>query len=202
MKMNSFHFKNRDGSTPLDKEQLEEIKFPHITTMGELDEVEDLNIQKGLDWLNHQGTADFFTIPFLNKLHKKLFGDVWKWAGIHRTKLVNLSKIDRFNIGPELIKLFEDVKIWIEVGKMNWDEISAEFHHRLVSIHPYPKGNGRISRIMTEYLQKNYDQPITSWKSSLSNSPKERRDQYINSLKKADAGNYNDLIEFIKEKRV
>ena len=200
--MKNHNFRNRDGSTPLDEDQFEGIKFPHIITMGELDEVEDKNIQDGLDWLNRQKkTDDYLSIQFLNKLHKKLFGDVWKCAGSFRKSLINLSKVDQFNIGPELKNLFEDVKVWIENGKMGWDEISAEFHHRLVSIHPYPNGNGRISRIMTEYLQGKYGLPITSWKTSLRDSPKERREQYIKALQEADSGDYTKLIDFMKEKR-
>ena len=198
--MSNFIFKNRDGSTPLDFEQLEGIKYAHITTMGELDELEEINIQKGIDWLNHQTTSDYLSIHFLNKLHKKLFGDVWKWAGTHRTKLVNLSKVDRFHIAPELVSLFEDLKVWITLEELSWNEISAEFHHRLVSIHPYPNGNGRISRIMTEYLQKRNGQKISSWKASLANNPKLRREQYLSALRKADAGNYQELIQFIQEK--
>ena len=200
-KLSSYNFKDREGSTPLDREQLEGIKFTHITTMGELDEAEDRNIQDGLDWLNRQSGENYLSIHFLNKLHKKLFGDVWKWAGDHRTILVNLSIVDRFHIGPKLKILFEDTKVWIQLGRMSWDEIAAEFHHRLVKIHPYPNGNGRVARIMTEFLQKRNDQPITSWMSSLRNSPKERRDLYINSLKKADTGDYTKLIQFMKEKR-
>ena len=33
-------FKERDGSTPLDFDQIKGLKFSHITTMGELDELE------------------------------------------------------------------------------------------------------------------------------------------------------------------
>ena len=199
--MSSYNFRDREGSTPLDPEQLEGIKFRHIITMGELDEVEDKNIQNGLDWLNRQLEADYLSIHFLDKLHKKLFGDVWKWAGSHRVRDVNLSKVSRFNIGPELKKIFEDVKLWIGSENMSWDEISAEFHHHLVTIHPYPNGNGRIARIMTEYLQARNGQAITSWKGPLRDLPKERRDLYINALKKADAGDYASLIQFMKEKR-
>lgn len=199
--MSDHIFRNRDGNTPLDDEQLQGLKLKHITTMGELDEAEDRNIQDGLDWLNRQKSNDYLSIDFLNKLHKKLFGNVWTWAGTHRAKLVNLSKIDRFNIGIELKKLFEDVKAWIEYGHMSWDEIPAEFHHKLVSIHPYPNGNGRISRIMTEFLQKRNNQPVTSWKGSLKSYPKKRREMYIKALQKADAGDYASLIDFMKEKR-
>ncbi len=198
--MNNFTFRSRDGSTPLEPDQIEGLKYSHITTMAELDEVEDLNIQQGLDWLNHQSNCDFLTISFLNKLHKKLFGEVWKWAGSHRIKLVNLSKFDRYHIGPELKKLFEDTRFWVKHEHMDWNEISATFHHRLVSIHPFPNGNGRTARIMTEFLQKQNGQKITSWKNSLENSPDNRRNQYIQSLKKADDGDYKQLIEFVKEK--
>lgn len=199
--MNNYNFSERLGSTSIDVEQLEGIKYSHIITMAELDEVEDKNIQEGLDWLNRQKKVeDFLSIQFLNSLHKKLFGDVWLWAGTFRKRMVNLSKTDPFNIGPELKNLFEDTKVWIENGKMGWEEIFAEFHHRLVSIHPYPNGNGRLSRIMTEYLQERSGQPITSWKASLKESPKERRDTYIKALQEADAGDYSYLINFMKEK--
>ncbi len=57
--MGQYNFVNREGSTPLDENQTEGLKFSHITTMSELDEVEDINIQKGLEWLNAQKTIDF-----------------------------------------------------------------------------------------------------------------------------------------------
>ncbi len=98
--MSNFIFKNRDGSTPLDFEQLEGIKYAHITTMGELDELEEINIQKGIDWLNHQTTSDYLSIHFLNKLHKKLFGDVWKWEN-----LTNYDRVPAKEKWPENFKL-------------------------------------------------------------------------------------------------
>lgn len=196
--MNNFLFKDRDGSTPIDPEQLYGIKFSHVTTMGELDELEDRNIQKGLRWLNRQKSGEYLTTEFLDKLHKKLFGDVWKWAGSHRTQLVNLSKADRFHIRVELKTLFEDLRAWIEFQSMDWDMIAAEFHHRLVSIHPFPNGNGRISRIMTEYIQRRNGVPVTGWMASLENDPKRRREIYISALREADRGDYRKLVEFIR----
>ncbi|MCA8892609.1 MAG: hypothetical protein KDA56_12485, partial [Hyphomonas sp.] len=40
-----------DGATPLDPDELEGLRFDHITTRGELDELEQANIQTGLLWL-------------------------------------------------------------------------------------------------------------------------------------------------------
>jgi Fic-DOC domain mobile mystery protein B len=192
---------DRDGSTPLDPDQIKGIRFSHLTNMGELDELEDLNIQKGLEWLHHQKSSDYLSMEFLCKLHEKLFGDVWKWAGKFRTVEVNISKYRSYDVGPQLKNFFEDLKLWIESGKMSWDEISAEMHHRLVCIHPFPNGNGRTTRIYTEYVQKRNQQKVTSWKASLSHDPKERRKIYIKALQQADKGNFEPLIEYMKEKK-
>jgi Fic-DOC domain mobile mystery protein B len=191
---------DRDGSTPLDHDQLIGIKFGHLTTMGELDELEDLNIQKGLEWLNRQKGDDYLSIDFLCRLHEKLFGDVWKWAGKFRTSEVNISKYRPYDIRPQLLNFFEDLKLWIQAEKMSWDEISAEMHHRLVTIHPFPNGNGRTTRIFTEYVQKRNQQPLTSWKASLAHDPKLRRETYIKALRKADKGEFDLLVEFMREK--
>jgi Fic family protein len=84
---------------------------------------------------------------------------------------------------------------------MSWDEISAEMHHRLVCIHPFPNGNGRTTRIYTEYVQKRNQQKVTNWKGSLAHDPKERRKIYIKALQQADKGNFEPLIEYMKEKK-
>ena len=88
--MSKHNLIDRDGSTPLDHDQIIGIRFSHLTTMGELDELEDVNIQNGLEWLNRQKTDDYLSIDFICKLHEKLFSDVWKWAGKFRTAEVNV----------------------------------------------------------------------------------------------------------------
>ncbi|MBI2522641.1 MAG: mobile mystery protein B [Bdellovibrio sp.] len=198
--MNNHVFQDRNGNTPLDPEQIKGLKFSHFTTMAELDEAEDINIQEGLAWLERQNAGDFLSSNFLNKLHKKLFGNVWNWAGTFRKINVNLSKVEWYNVAPDLINFFEDAKLWTANSKLDADEMSAEFHHRLVSIHPYPNGNGRTSRIMTEYMQKRCGLKVSSWMASLKNSPKVRRDKYIHALKMADKADYRALINFMREK--
>lgn len=197
--MSTHNIIDRDGSTPLDHDQIKGIRFAHLTTMGELDELEDENIQKGLEWLNRKKGEDYLSTEFLCQLHEKLFGDVWKWAGKFRTVEVNISKYRTYDIGPQLRNCFEDAKLWISGGKMSWDEISAELHHRLVTIHPFPNGNGRTTRIYTEYVQRRNHQAVSSWKASL--PPKERRDVYIKALRAADKGNFEPLVEFMREKK-
>jgi Fic-DOC domain mobile mystery protein B len=199
--MSKHNLIDRDGSTPLDHDQVIGIRFSHLTTMGELDELEDVNIQNGLEWLNRQKTDDYLSIDFICKLHEKLFSDVWKWAGKFRTAEVNISKYRPYDVGPQLKNFFEDAKVWITSGQMSWDEISAEMHHRLVTIHPFPNGNGRTTRIYTEYVQKRNNQEVTSWNAALAHQPKRRRESYIKALRDADKGDFTLLIEFMKEKK-
>ena len=40
-------------------------------------------------------------------------------------------------------------------------ELSFEAHQRLVSIHPFNDGNGRTSRLLMNYVQRYYGQPLT-----------------------------------------
>jgi len=170
--------------------------------MGELDELEDLNIQKGLEWLNRQKDPNYLSTEFICKLHEKLFGDVWKWAGKYRTAEVNISKYRYYDVAPQLKNLFEDAKLWIQHGKMSWEEISEEMHKRLVTIHPFTNGNGQTTRIYVEYVQKRNNQGIPRWMASMSHSPAKRRDKYIQALRSADKGDFGPLIEFMKEKKV
>ncbi len=67
-----------DGAAPLDMDEIEGLRFTHITTRGELDQLEQANIVEGLQWLKKQKNADILSEGFVRDLHKRLFGQVWK----------------------------------------------------------------------------------------------------------------------------
>jgi len=95
-----------DGATPLDRDELEGLRFRHITTRGELDELEQANIQTGLRWLAQRRTARILTDDFALTLHKRLFGDVWSWAGTLRRTEKNIG-VDPLMIAVELRTLLD-----------------------------------------------------------------------------------------------
>ena len=141
-----------EGATPLDPDEMEGLKLPHIETRGELDQVEQQNIQDGYNWLSRQRKyKDFLTEEFIKALHEKLFGEVWAWAGQFRKTEKNIG-IDPVQIPVKLRTLLDDAKYWIEHGTYSREEFAARFHHRLVKIHAFPNGNGRHARIMTDVL--------------------------------------------------
>lgn len=187
------------GATPLDPDELEGLRYSHIDTRGELDEVESQNIQDGYIWLTRQRThQDFLTEAFVRDLHRKLFGAVWSWAGSFRLSEKNIG-IDPLNISVELHNLLEDTRTWVEHDTYNRKEFAARFHHRLVKIHPFPNGNGRHGRIMTDViLEKVLGLPAVDWGPNTLGQEGGHREAYIQALREADKGNYQPLIEFIK----
>ncbi|MCF6255051.1 MAG: mobile mystery protein B [Gammaproteobacteria bacterium] len=188
-----------EGATSLDPDEMEGLKYPHIDMRKELDEIEQQNIQDGYNWLTRQRKhKDFLTEAFVKDLHQHLFGDVWTWAGSFRQSEKNIG-IDPFSIGVELRKLLDDARYWVENATYERKEFAARFHHRLVKIHPFPNGNGRHGRIMTDViLEKVLEVPAVEWGVTLSGQEGEHRKAYIQALQKADNNDYQMLIEFIK----
>ena len=99
-----------DGQTPLSEEEQEGLKIPSVTTREELDEFEQLNIEKAIQWtFGKKLTQDqLFSEKFIKELHKRMYGEVWKWAGTYRTSEKNIG-IKSFLISVELKKLLDDV---------------------------------------------------------------------------------------------
>ena len=60
------------SATPLDPGEREGLRFRHVTTSGELNELEQANIQEGLLWLSQRRPRDGLTIGFLRELHRRL----------------------------------------------------------------------------------------------------------------------------------
>ena len=187
-----------EGATPLDPDELEGLKYPHIETRAELDELEQHNIQEGYFWLNRQRKyKDYLTEGFLIALHEKLFGSVWNWAGSFRRSDKNIG-VHYLNIGLELRNLLDDAKYWVENDTYKREEFAAKFHHRLVWIHPFPNGNGRHGRIVTDViLERVLGVSPIKWDSSELGKESRTRKIYIDALHKADCHDYQPLIEFV-----
>lgn len=192
--------KYEEGQTPLDEEEKEGLKIKSITTQRELDEFEQLNIEKAVEWTIHTKLKPekILTEKFVKDLHKRMYGDVWKWAGEFRKSKKNIG-ISWIRIGIELKNLMDDTKYWIENNTYSPDEIAIRFKHRLVSIHCFPNGNGRHSRMMADIIMESiFDEDLFTWHQSKMVKANETRKEYINALRKADNGNVKPLIEFAK----
>lgn len=187
-----------DGATPLDPDELDGLKFKHVSTRGELDQLEQAGITEGLKWLDKQKNPDVLSEAFVLELHKRLFGSVWKWAGTFRRTEKNIG-VDPIQVAIQLRQLLDDAKYWVEHGTYPPKELAARFHHKLVFIHPFPNGNGRHARIMADaVLTKLLNEPAIDWAGGYRlEAMNERRDQYIAALRAADGHDISALLEFV-----
>ena len=175
-------FETDDNSTPLTEEEKQQLKAKWITTRSELNELETKGITDAEIWL------------LKNK--KDVLKNIWKWAGSFRTSERNIG-VAPYEIQPKLRLLLDDVRFWIDNQTYLPKEIAIRFHHRLVQIHPFPNGNGRISRLMADLLMKQFGLSTLNWGSGNLTEISELRKEYISALRKADNGDYSLLLNFI-----
>lgn len=191
-------FEADDNSTPLTAGEKDGLKLKWITLRSELNEAEARNIAQAQVWLMTNKNKDIYSDTFLRELHKKMFGDVWKWAGAYRTSERNIGVVP-YQIPIKLMQLFDDVKFWIENKTYPNREIAVRLHHKLVQIHPFPNGNGRLSRLMADLVLEKLEGTKLYWGNTNLVNVSEVRSSYIAALRKADAGDYADLMEFTKD---
>jgi len=190
------------GATPLDPDEEVGLLYTHITTRGELDELEEANLQAGLTWARERAitgrrTVDVLTEAFLYDLHRRMLGQVWEWAGRVRRTDKNLG-VDKRIIREEIHKLLEDARYWREHGVYDADELAIRLHHRLTQIHPFPNGNGRHARMMADLLVQQLGRPPFSWGGRSLNETSALRAAYIDALRRADRGDPASLMAFAR----
>jgi Fic-DOC domain mobile mystery protein B len=189
-----------DGQTPLSEEELEGLKISSITTREELDEFEQLNIEKAIQWTIGKKiySEELFSEKFLKDLHKRMYGEVWKWAGTFRTSEKNLG-IKCYLIPVQLKQLLDDATFWYANNVFAPEELAVRFKHQLVSIHCFANGNGRHSRLMADLImEKLYQQSFLTWGGSSLVKSNEKRKAYIKAIQKADRQDLKQLIIFAK----
>ena len=186
------------GATPLDADELAEIRLPHITSRNDLDEWEQRNILEAETWCFGRKHKTLLSEGFALELHRRMFDQIWKWAGRPRTSDKNLG-VASWEIAVRIRNLFQDAVTWVENHSYPEDELAARFHHRLVSIHPFVNGNGRHARIMADLLLvQRLDKNRFTWGSGRLGNEGQCRSRYLEALKAADARDYRKLLEFVR----
>lgn len=192
-----------DEQTPLEEDESEGLRIISITTKGELDEFEQKNIEQAILWTirTRIKSEQLLSETFIRSLHQRMFGEVWKWAGQYRKTEKNIG-VEHWKIPIELRLLLEDVHYWINNNTFLEDEIAIRLKHRLVSIHCFPNGKGRHSRLMADLISsKLFGNPVFTWGQSTSQSAEisNVRSIYLKALKAADRSDYGELVEFARK---
>ncbi|WP_313484942.1 putative adenosine monophosphate-protein transferase Fic [Stutzerimonas kunmingensis] len=138
-----------------------------LTTDEELNEAERVLSTIAANEINFELPP--YDLPYLCRIHRQLFGEIYAWAGEFRT--VDISKgtthfCNVLRIEPEANKLFRTL------AKANWFEglnrlelvtAVAELFGDLNMIHPFREGNGRAQRVLFEHIVINAGYQISWW---------------------------------------
>jgi Fic-DOC domain mobile mystery protein B len=186
------------GASPLDADEASQL-IPRIATREELNEYEAANIQIAVRWASGRGrrtsVRDIATMDSLLALHRRMFNRTWRWAGQIRDTNKNIGASKEL-IRPRLRDLCDDVRFQVENGTYPPDELAVRFHHRLVSIHPFPNGNGRHSRLAADMLVERLGRPPFGWGRWSLTAPGPVRAEYLAALREADRGSMARLVAF------
>jgi Fic-DOC domain mobile mystery protein B len=191
-------------ATPLTEEERKGLRLP-VLTRAELNQAEAENISLAMLWLfqsrRRLRPEAVIREDWLVRLHKRMYDQVWTWAGKYRTSDRNIG-VSYWQIRLDMRNLEADAQAWLaDTGPTRFtaDECAIRFGYRLVVIHPFPNGNGRWSRLASDALVVALGERRFTWGgASLTEAGQVRRD-YIAALQAADhTGDVGRLLEFAR----
>lgn len=198
-------FQEPEGATPLGPDDAKGLIPTWVATRADLNTVEQENVAKAIAWASTSSRmgslGELMIEESIKTLHRRMFGDVWKWAGSYRQHDTNMGAHWPY-ISTQVRELVADVLAQTaDTENLPWpaDELAVRFHHRLVVIHPFPNGNGRHSRLAADLLIHVLGEPAFTWGSENLSTPSEARRIYSDGLRTADSRyDYRPLVEFAR----
>lgn len=127
-----------------------------------------------------------------------MFGDVWKWAGKFRLRDVNIGSPSH-RVRIDLRQLYDEALGWLQYQSYPPDEIAIRLHYRVVTIHPFPNGNGRHARMLAHMtMTRHFNMKALPWGGSILRNADVRRKAYIDALVAADNRDFAPLLCFAR----
>jgi Fic-DOC domain mobile mystery protein B len=125
-----------------------------------------------------------------------MLSEVWRWAGSYRVRDTNLG-VPWAYVGVSVEDTVRDMNA--QIASMPPDEVAVRFHHRLVSVHPFPNGNGRHTRLAADTLVVALQEERFTWGvgAGLAEAGP-TRDRYLDALRCADRGDLEPLLAFAR----
>jgi Fic-DOC domain mobile mystery protein B len=194
--------KYSDGNTPIRAEEAEQL-IPRISTLGELNEYEAVNILLAREWAFASRTMksmDPLQEPYIRELHHRMFDNVWKWAGTYRKTERNIG-CEPKDIMQRIPQLLANTRFWLENKTLSTDEALLRFHHQLTKIHPFANGNGRHARLIADIVSVKYGQSEFTWGAGKDIVAEgDARTHYLAALRALDASEneVKQLLEFAR----
>lgn len=192
-----------DG-TPITDEEGRGLRLP-LLTRADLNRAEAANISAAMLWLfdprRRLRPESVVKEEWLVRLHRRMYAQVWIWAGKYRTTDRNLG-VPYWQIRMEMRSLEADAHAWLadtSPRRYGNDECAIRLGYRLVVIHPFPNGNGRWSRLASDALVVALGGRRFTWGSGSLTEVSQLRRAYIGALQSADhVGDFGPLLAFAR----
>lgn len=163
------------------------------------DHLEALGHREAINWIEEIASNAERPISEADvlKLHLIVFHKVDEtWAGKYRTIDVRITGTNKvFPSFLQVQQLISQFITWLnsmDVRRLPTVERAAETHFRLVNIHPFVDGNGRVARLLMNLILLQQGFPIAV----ITN---EQRQDYLLSLERADAGDLEAFKTLVLE---
>lgn len=136
-----------------------------------------------------------FTHPWMIRLHKEMFGRVWRWAGRLRQSNTNIG-CDWRRIQEALFSLAADIQLW----RGSPVDDAAQLHLRAIAIHPFQDGNGRWARLLANIWLAQKGETIVRWpEPAVRSVTSPIRQEYVSAIRAAEEqGNMEPFIALHK----
>ena len=203
------------------------LLFGKVTDVANMKDLEDMKASNvGLNMIKEQALSDYpLTETFIRQLHKTLLREDYTvyrklpggqqtsyvvHAGVYKTRPNSVrtitGEIFEYASPEETPALMTDLIEWYneaeKTGRYSLVELCALFHYRYIRIHPFEDGNGRIARLLMNFILKRHNYPMIVVKSA-------DKDNYLKALSECDGftgttpsvgahAEVNDIQPFVK----
>lgn len=189
------------GATPVDADEAADLIPTGIETVDQLNALEQTNILSATEWaLRHRRRhtpETVLTEGFLFDLHRRMFDETWRWAGVPRRTDKNLG-VHWPTIRVALRERVKDAQLWLAESIFPPDEVAVRLHHGIVMVHPFANGNGRWSRLVADTLMHALQLSPFDWGAKNLTSACEARAAYLAALRAADHGDFAPILQFVR----
>jgi Fic-DOC domain mobile mystery protein B len=137
---------------------------------------------------------------YVRELHRRMFDNVWKWAGRYRETERNIG-CDPREIVQRIPQLLASTRYCLEHEIFPADEPLLRFHHQLTRIHPFANGKGRHARMFTDIVAVKRGQAESTWGAGKGLVAEgDARGWYLAALRALDANenDVNALLDFAR----
>lgn len=125
----------------------------NIQEQAALDHAEEVTVTVRMIELRQQVHTDILSFSFYRELHRRLFSDLYIWAGELRT--IDITKkgtsfcpsCELQSVGDALFQRLADKNGFASADKQTFVDEITDFYHDLNMLHPFREGNGRTQRL-------------------------------------------------------